>query len=156
MNEHNELPEDVLDLLAQKKYHQLNDDEKDLVSNWLSEEGYNEYALILLDFKQMENSMEAPIPTQSIPEQRTPLLRKLMSYSIPAYQAVAAVLVTFFLVNLAQTNTQIEGSGQNKFTSANDSSAIHANPHQAIDMGTKSIGTPLSEDDYPEELVFNL
>jgi len=156
MNHYDELPEDILDLLAQKKYEQLSRDEKDLVKNWLSPEAYDEYAAMLLSFREVENSFDTPAPSQALPEHKPTFLRKLVNYKIPAYQAVAAVFITLLLVNLSTSNKENNKHISQPFFSTNNGDTVPVNTKNAIEVGEKSMGTPLSEDNYPEELVFNL
>lgn len=152
MKDMNELPGDILDLIAYKKYEELSPIEKQLVDQHLSPEAYNEYAQVVTDFQELDDSLPAPQVSNRLPEAKPSLVRQLFTYRIPAYQAVAATVIALFLFYLGTANPSIvEGA-----VVSHTDSTIAPNAGGPVGIETRTVGTPLSEDNYPEELVFNL
>lgn len=151
MNSMNELPEELLDLLAQKSYQELNATEREMVSRFLSPESYDEYASLVSDFQQMDQELPATAPQLKLPEpqEKRSKLYQLFTYRIPAYQAVAAIFLALVLFQFS-TASRSGSVTDDLHTLGKDTASTPST------YGVQKVGTPLSEDDYPEELIFNL
>lgn len=140
MKNKKELPEQIFDWLADKKYADLSAEEKALVDQYLTAEEYDAYAGLITDFQFTDRQLETGLPAPDFEPQPQPLWKKVLTYKIPLYQAAAAfVIFGVFSMALSSWNGQ--------------STSFQLEERAAVDQDT--MGTSLAEDDYPEELVFD-
>ena len=137
MNKEN-LPNELFDLLAIKRFEDLNDAEKAMVLQHLSSEAYNELQMVVEQFQAADQEEIVELATPPMISSKQPFSwRMLLHYPIPAYQVAAAVALLLgisFLFRLAPTTD-------------------HA-PEKGIQV--KQNGKPIEKDEYPEALEFRL
>ena len=133
-----DLPEEVFDLLASKKFNELSVSEQALVSPYLSAEDYDSYHVIVNDFQLLDNSITIDSRKEEISQKQESILRRILTYRIPVYQ-VAGLFLLLFLSTFAIS----------KMENGN------ANP-EATEVQKKKEGKSLANDEYPSELIFNL
>jgi len=128
------LPEEIFDLLAQKKFAELSESEKQKVLMHLSQEEFENFNSIVADFQSLDSFSNTQTVGQ---DSREPsMLQKILNYPIPLYQVAAAFLILGFASFLFFT----------KSNSTSEETPI------AIEQ-TK--GKSLEQDNYPDELVLN-
>ena len=131
-----ELPEEIFDLLSQKQFEELNEEEEKQVLLWMDPEEYDELASVVRLFEQTDKNTSYALEERHWPNQQFVRLKRLAQFPIPAYQ-VAALAFLFFGISLFWQKGQ------------NTSEEL---PAKEI---TTSEGTPISKEIYPAALVFN-
>jgi hypothetical protein len=134
MKEEN-IPSDVFDLIAQKPYEQLSEEEQLKITPWMTPEEYTDYHQVVGLIQESENQSDYSLQEQSWPDRQVTGFKRLAMRPVPAYQVAALALLVFALSFLFQP-------ASNKAT-------------EVKPLVTNTEGTPISQDSYPEDLVFN-
>lgn len=132
------IPSEIFDLLASKDYKSLSKEEKNLVDNSLTQEEYDDMKNTVSDFLEIDEEIKIGPRPFSFSDKRKSSLSRLLNYPIPAYQVAASMLVLFGLFFAAKPVLDNQGTASTK--------------NQEID----TMGISISEDVYPEALVFEL
>ena len=134
MKEEN-IPSEVFDLIAQKPYEQLSEEERLTIKPWMTPEEYTDYHQVVGLIQESESQADYGLKEQRWPDREITGLKRLALRPIPAYQVAAVALLVFglsFLVRPASNE------------------ATEEKP-----IATNTEGTPIGQDSYPEDLVFN-
>ena len=132
----NNIPDKLFDLLSQKKYDELSLKEKEQVSHYMTKQDYGDFHASINNLQQVDSeiniSIDPFIPTIKEPS----TLYKIFHYKIPLYQVAASILI--FVCALSMFNMLYDD--------------------QPIDRRakTKKTGVPVSQENYPNDLVFEL
>ena len=134
-----QIPGEIFDLLNSKKYTELSEKEVKMVDGWMTESEYKDYTLVIGHFK-MQDDISVGVPQTSFKPRKKSILVKILNYQVPLYQVAAG------LAMLVTASFAFQGSFLIEKKSPNENLV---NNHE-------SIGKSLADDDYPEDLVFNL
>ena len=134
MKEEN-IPSDVFDLIAQKPYEQLSEEERLTIKPWMTPEEYTDYHQVVGLIQESENQTDYSLQEQRWPDREISGIKRLALRPVPAYQVAAVALLVFGLSFLFRT-------------------APNEVPEEKPLVST-SEGTPIGQDSYPEDLVFN-
>ena len=132
-----ELPEEIFDLLSQKQFEELNEEEEKQVLLWMDPEEYDELASVVRLFEQTDKNTSYALEERHWPNQQFVRLKRLAQFPIPAYQVAALALLLFWDQSCFGKKVRIAGEEL---------------PAKEI---TTSEGTPISKEIYPAALVFN-
>ncbi len=143
------LPEELFDLLAEKPFSALSETEKKRVNTYLHEAEYEEYRALVLGFKQLEGAKPDAPPKLEFAPKKTPLLRRLLTYRVPVYQAATVLLL------LMAGWYGFSDSNRNQLVDEAREEVVGKQPTVLADSTQHRPGTPLADEDYPEGLVFN-
>ena len=119
------IPDHIFDLFAINSFDELSPTDKAVVLKYMSPTDYDAYAALVKGFQAIDD----PTPVQKPGS----VLRRIIHYRIPLYQAVAAVVVGMLLA-VGITDT-----------------AVKSQPAPATPMGVS-----LADENYPEGLIFDL
>ncbi|MCP4442671.1 MAG: hypothetical protein GY810_27510 [Aureispira sp.] len=163
-----DLPEEVFDLLSAKKYEEFSTADLELLGEYLSKEDIKSYSVLVQDFLSLDSLVEqelkdAPLAfrEEANPKNAT-ITRSIMTRQIPLYQAVAAVVIVLVITVGAFSMfgnqgepiaTQDDNNGGGQFIK-NSNPKLLSTDSTLLDKSGK--GKSLLEEDYPEELVFTL
>ena len=134
MKEEN-IPAELFDLIADKSFDELSSKERALVEEWLTAEEYSDYRSLVHTIQQADTENDYQLSEMSWTQQSAFNLRKLANRPVPAYQVAAMVLLVFGLSFLLPSSS--------------------ASETEETVLVENTEGTPISQDSYPEDLVFN-
>ena len=102
MNDNMNYPDEVLEMLLSRDYHELSSSEKELVSRYISEDEYGDLRKTRLALKSIANSRMnglKPNPRTKdlliarLKSNRRPVLIRMFEYRVPMWQAAAAIIL---------------------------------------------------------------
>ncbi|PQJ14561.1 hypothetical protein [Aureicoccus marinus] len=129
------IPSELFDLIADKSFEELTSKERPMVEEWLTAEEYSDYRSFVTTIRQTDSERDYQLSERSWTQQSALNLNRLANRPIPAYQVAALVLLVFGLSFLLPTSSSPEKK------------------EPVLVENTE--GTPISQDSYPEDLVFN-
>jgi len=133
------IPKQLFDLIAEKKYENLSSDEKQMVENHLTQEEYNEIHNDIRDFRILDNQLKIVRPVLKSKSSKPSLLYRIINYKVPVYIVASCMALLFFVYFL--------------FSESQDSN--QQTPHKDSHHISKD-GVPIHQDNYPGDLVFEL
>lgn len=134
MKEEN-IPAELFDLIADKSFDELSSKERTLVEEWITAVEYTDYRSLVHTIQQADTENDYQLSEMSWTQQSAFNLRKLANRPVPAYQVAAMVLLVFGLSFLLPSSS--------------------ASETEEPVLVENTEGTPISQDSYPEDLVFN-
>lgn len=165
-----DLPEQIFDLLAEKEYAQLNDDQKKQVNDYMNSEEYDQYRLMIQEFQELDSDLFVEDKSwDTIKSEQASLPSKGFFNRVPLYK-IAASFILAILTSIAVWNTDF-----NKDNVLDDYPLVEIKdsiveeeisfPIELIDSRMeemrsivqstpKKVGKSLAEENYPEGLVF--
>lgn len=162
-----DLPEEVFDLLSAKKYEQFSTQELELLEQYFSKEDIKSYSVLVQDFLSLDSLQEEAFDIENLPvlepQTQATVSRSILTRQIPLYQAVAAAVIVLVVTVGAfsifgNQNLPIAKEGQNR--ESNGVQFIHNQDPKTLSTDSmllqKSKGKSLLEENYPEEIVFTL
>lgn len=129
------LPNELFDLLAEKSYPALSEDEKLLVAQHLSASEYNELHALIKEV-QLADQQHVVAPSRPSLARRKSWFHRILNYPIPAYQAAAAVALligSYWLWGPPVSSSEVDNT-----------------------IPYVRTGTSIELDSYPDSLVFQL
>lgn len=156
------LPEEVFDLLQNKKESDLNPAEIELLSEFIDIKDYDLYRELILEFQDLDQAM---VFDRSMPDfEKEPIQEEPKSRKFPVYRMAAGFLVLVFAAltiwDLDPQNPSdpdpIVIEDQMEEGMAIDPQLIEMqlqNMQQAVEVNNQKLGTSLANENYPEDLV---
>lgn len=133
------IPEELLDLMAIKTYQELSKQEKELVDQSIGKDTYDDNYQVIQAFVTEDKKLEDKIEiVSSVFEKKKSILHQVLYYRIPLYQVAAILVVLIGSVFLWMINTSVTNQ-------------IPGETQEVVQNGKS-----LSKDHYPDDLVFNL
>ncbi|MEM9545459.1 MAG: hypothetical protein AAGA77_05775 [Bacteroidota bacterium] len=133
------IPSALFDLISEKKYEELSKKERKIVHSYFTPEEYDDAFSSLNDFRIENSRLKVEKPGLPLNQKQPALIYRIIHYKIPVYMIASFVMLLFcayFLISQASTKeefTQEKGS------------TVKSNE-----------GIPIHQENYPDDLVFEL
>lgn len=125
------LPEIIFDLFSKKRFEDLDQSERQLVLQYMDEDDYIGFADVVQGFRQSDKKPITDITKQNAQQ---PIISRMLNYRMPMYQVAAAIVICVLATSV--------------LTGHDDA----LRPSKEIN----AVGVSLADDDYPEDLIFDL
>ena len=133
------IPNEIFDLISEKKYEDLNTMEKETISLYLTQEEYIDAYSAIRDFQNEDAQLPIDKPGLMFKNEQPSTLYRVIHYKVPVYMIASSLvlfLCAYFLIS--QRSTKNEYTQENNATSELNE------------------GVPIDQDNYPDDLVFEL
>ena len=173
MKDLNDYPHEIIELIGNRYYQDLNADEMAMVSQHLSKVEFDELVDLVIGFKEADEAKNGDFETGNPIEGDVGWFGKLLSIKVNLLP-VAAVLLALIIANVMYLN----GLSSEAYNVNNANSNVVLNQdadvnvseslnYQAVEVSIESIeesivkevrrkGQSLAEDNFPEDFVFEL
>ncbi len=131
------IPEEIFELLASKDYSNLSNHERTLVNKFMTPNEFDTLHDTIYAFSMADDALDIQVPQLLFPKNDSSYLSKILNYPIPTYLVAAGILVLLGLFFVLQSSPSSESD-------LKDSLEVIQN------------GTSIANDNYPEDLVFEL
>ncbi len=165
------IPEELFDLLSRKTFEELTASEKEMVAEHMETGEYDQYRMIIHDFTELDNSLEVKPSNKRFTRTSESAIRKLLNYKIPLYQAASVLLLFGFFTYGYFGTDRLERAADDQFSTIpsviTDKETINKIKEKVIDERLRNLkevvnvkmdtmGKSLEKEEYPRELIFNL
>ena len=132
------LPDEIFDLLAIKSYEELSAAEMEMVDQSIGADEYKAFRIVISDFQEVDQSLGEEVRPLAVNLAKPKTTwQKIVTYPIPAYQVAAGILILIFALLTLPEQTSVDKAN-------------------SIDVKNLGKGVSISNDNYPDSLVFEL